>query len=110
MADPQPVTPARPVVVTLPDEIDMANAGQVGEQLDSARASGAATVVADMTATRFCDSSGMQMLVRAHRKAAANNAELRVVIPSANVLRALAIMRVDTVPRIFPSLEDALAP
>src|SRR5262249_10250777 len=88
----------------------MANAGPIGDQLDAALADGAAAVVADMTATRFCDSSGIQLLVRAHQQAAANHAELRVVIPSASVLRALAITRVDTVLLIYPSLDAALAP
>jgi anti-anti-sigma regulatory factor len=38
------------VVVTLPAEIDMANAGQVGQQLGSAIAPGVRVVIADMTA------------------------------------------------------------
>jgi anti-sigma B factor antagonist len=101
---------ARRAVVTLPDEIDLANADQVGRELDAALAPGVATVVADMTATRFCDTSGVRMLVLAHQRAAASGAELRVVIPSASVLRVLAITKVDTVLRIYPSLEDALSP
>jgi hypothetical protein len=48
--------------------------------------------------------------VLAHRRAAASNAELRVVIPAASILRVLALTKVDTVLRIYPSLEDALAP
>ena len=51
------------VVVALPAEIDMANADQVGQQLGSAFAPGVRTVIADMTATTFCDSSGIGMLV-----------------------------------------------
>jgi anti-sigma B factor antagonist len=97
-------------VITFPAEIDMANADQFGEQLTSALASGVITVVADMTATTFCDSSGIRRLVMAHKQAAANNAELRVVIPSARVLRDLAITKVDTVLLIYPSLDAALAP
>jgi anti-sigma B factor antagonist len=98
------------VVVTLPAEIDIANAGQIGEQLGSALAGGVSAVAADMTATTFCDSSGIRVLVLAHQQAAANNAELRVVIPSARVRRALAITNVDTVLLIYPSLDAALAP
>ena len=109
-ADPQPGLGAPRVVVTLPAEIDLDNADQVGRQLDAALAPGVATVVADMTATRFCDTSGVRMLVLAHQGAAAHHAELRVVIPSANVLRVLAITKVDTVLRIYPSLQDALTP
>ena len=109
-ADPQPELGARRVVVTLPAEIDLDNAGQIGRQLDAALAPGVATVVADMTATRFCDTSGIRMLVLAHKGAAARHAELRVVIPSADILRVLAIVKVDTVLRIYPSLKDALTP
>lgn len=71
---------------------------------------GVATVIADMTATTFCDTSCIRMLVLAHKGAAAHHAELRVVIPSANVLRVLAITKVDTALRIYPSLQDALTP
>jgi anti-sigma B factor antagonist len=108
--DAQPELGARRVVVTLPAEIDLDNVGQIGRQLDAALAPGVATVVADMTATRFCDTSGVRMLVLAHKGAAAHNAELWVVLPSADVLRVLAILKVDRVLRIYPSLEDALAP
>jgi anti-sigma B factor antagonist len=106
----QPGPGARRAVVTLPEEIDLVNADQIGQELDAALASGVATVVADMTATRFCDTSGVRMLVLAHQRAAASGAELRVVIPSASILRVLALTKVDTVLRIYPSLEDALAP
>lgn len=110
MASPQLVIPAgaRPVVVPLPDQIDMANAGQIGAQLDAALAPGVTTVVADMTATTFCDCSGIGMLIRAHKKASANNAQLRVVIPAARILRTLTITKADDVLLIYPTLHDAL--
>jgi len=101
---------AQPVVVTLPAEIDIANAGRVGEQLSSAIASGAGIVIADMTGTRFCDSSGISMLVRAHRQAAANRAELRLVALATTVLRALKLVRMDFLLPIYPSLDAALSP
>ena len=100
----------QPVVVTLPAEIDIANAGQVGEQLSSAIAQGAGIVIADMTGTRFCDSSGISMLVQAHRQAAANQAELRLVVLATAVLRALKLVRMDFLLPIYPSLDAALAP
>lgn len=80
MADTEPLTPARaqPVVVTLPREIDMTNACQVSQRLCAALAAGAPIVVADMTATRFCDSMGLRALVLAHEQASASSAELRV--------------------------------
>ena len=111
MADVEPVPPAHaaPVIVTLPAEIDMANECGVFQQLDRALASGALVVVADMTGTRFCDSMGMRALVLAHKQAA-RHAELRLVITSAAVLRVMAITKLDTVLRIYPSLDAAQAP
>jgi anti-sigma B factor antagonist len=112
MADSEPVTPAHatPVIVTLPAEIDMANDRGVSQQLGCALASAAAVVVADMTATRFCDSTGLRALVMAHKQAAAHHTELRLVITSADVLRVMAITQLDTVLRIYPSLDAAQAP
>ena len=106
MADPQQL-PA--VVIALPAEIDMANADRTGQQLRAALAPGVATVIADMTATRFCDSSGMSMLVRAHGRAAANGTELRLVVASTVVLRTLTLTGLDQVLPIYPSLSQALA-
>jgi anti-anti-sigma factor len=100
----------RPVVVTLPAEIDITNADRIGEELSSAIARGARIVVADMTGTRFCNSSGISMLVLANRQAAANHAELRLVVLSAAVLRALKLVRMDCLLPIYPSLAAALTP
>src|SRR5262249_20948478 len=101
---------ARPVVVTMPAEIDITNADRIGAALSAAIASGAGIVVADMTGTTFCNSSGISMLVLAHRQAAANGAELRPVVPSAAVLRALKLVRIDCLLPIYPSLDAALTP
>ena len=103
-------TQARPVVVTLPAEIDITNADAIGAALSFAIARSAGIVIADMTGTRFCNSSGISMLVQAHRQAAANGAELRLVVPSAAVLRALKLVRMDCLLPIYPSLDAALAP
>lgn len=101
---------ARPVVVTMPAEMDITNADRIGEELSAAIACGAGIVVADMTGTRFCNSSGISMLVLAHRQAAANHAELRLVVLSAAVLRALKLVRMDCLLPIYPSLAAALTP
>jgi anti-sigma B factor antagonist len=106
VADPQHL-PA--VVIALPAEIDMANAGRVGQQLGSACTPGVKTVIADMTATTFCDSSGISMLVRARKQAAANKTQLRLVVPSTTVLRALTLVGMADLLPIYPSLSQALA-
>ena len=106
MADPQHLPP---VIIALPAEIDMANADRAGQQLGSAFTPGVRTVIADMTATTFCDSSGIGMLVRAHKQAAANRAELRLVVLSTAVLRTLTLVQMDHLLLIYPTLSQALA-
>ena len=110
MSDTGHLAQARPVVVTLPAEIDITNAEAIGEALSFAIVRSAGIVIADMTGTRFCNSSGISMLVQAHRQAAANHAELRLVVLSAAVLHALTLVRMDFLLPIYTSLDAALAP
>jgi len=111
MADSAPVTPAQPgpAVVVLPAEIDVANVRQLRQELSSALATGVAVVVADMTATTFCDSMGIRTLFMAHQQARAGSAELRLAIASASVLRVMAVTGADRVLQIYPCLDAALA-
>ena len=109
MAEPAADATAGTAVVTLPAEIDMANADSVNADLQAAFGPGVTTVVADMTATTFCDSRGIGALVRAYKQAATTGAQLRVVVPSARVLRVLAVLGLDGRLAIYPSLPDALA-
>ena len=97
-----------PAVVALPAKVDTAASRSLCGQLGSALAS-ASTVIADMSATRFCDSSGVHILLLAQEQAAATGVELRLVVSSAAVLRALAAMGADWLLPVYPSLEDALA-
>ena len=104
-----PPHPPQPVVIALPAEIDMATAGRAGQQLGPAFAPSVTKVIADMTATTFCDSSGISMLVRAHKQAAANSTQLRLVMPSTAVRHTLALVQADCLLPIYPSLHQALA-
>jgi anti-sigma B factor antagonist len=99
----------RPVIVSLPAEIDIANAEDVGEQLRAAFAPGVTVVIADLGSTVFCNVSGARQVLLAHKRALASNRELRVVISSARVLRVLAIMGLDCELEIYPDLAAALA-
>ncbi len=112
MTDARPRTPAhgQPVIVTLPAELEIASAGPAGEQLAAALTPGTRVVIADMTATTFCDSMGIGTLVRAHKQATANGTQLRLLLPSPNVLRVLTIQGIETMLPVYDSLEQALAP
>ena len=109
ISDTAPVTPAQPVTVNLPHEIDLTNADGVGEQLAAACAPGAAIVIADMTATTFCDSTGIRMLVRACQQATDHGTELRLLVTRPGVWRAMQVMGADLVLPVYQSLHEALA-
>lgn len=96
-------------VMALPAEVDVSNAGQVLEDLLAVFAQGASLVVADMSATTFCDSAGVTALVRAMRKAKASAAGLRVAASAPVVTRVLAITGVDRLIEIYPSVAAAMA-
>ena len=110
MADVQRVTCTQDLLamVTLPAEIDVAGSRRLCGELGSALAS-AAVVIVDMTATTYCHSSGVHILLAAQEQAAATGVELRLVVPSAGVLRTLAWAGADWLLPIYTSLEEALA-
>jgi len=109
MADTATATMGLLTVVSFPAEIDMATAGAIGGQLAAALAPGVPAVIADMTATTFCDSAGITILIRAKKQATAHGAELRLLLSCPNVVRVLQIQGVNAVLPIYHNLEEALA-
>jgi anti-anti-sigma factor len=110
MSSPAPVTLTRaePVVVRLPAEIDMSSADAAAAQLSDACAPGL-TVIADLSATTFCDLSGVRALLAAHKEAAGGGAQLRAAVPPGGaVRRLLALLAADTILKVFPSVAAAL--
>jgi anti-sigma B factor antagonist len=96
-------------VVTAPEEIDISNAEALAVALLEAAADGHATFVVDLTRTRFCDTAGLNVLVRGHKRALAEGGELRLVIPRVPVLRAFAVAGVDRAIPHFATVDEALA-
>jgi|SRR5215469_1373969 len=104
-----PERAVRPAVVTLPTEIDITNAGDVAEELRAAIASGGSTVVADLTATVFCDSSGLRVVLLAHDWATADGVELRLAVSPGPALVILKMLSLDELVPVYPTLDEALA-
>jgi anti-sigma B factor antagonist len=97
-----------PEIVCLPAEIDLVSSAAVGRQLLGAFRAGVAVVIADMSATEFCDSSGIRQLIIANNHAACTGAELRVVISSLAVRRALQVFGADQMLHLYPDMTSAL--
>ena len=98
-----------PVVVVLPAEIDVTNSEHVVHQLVASLAPGVDIVIADMTATSFCDSSGVHAIIFAHEAAVARGIEMRLAVsPDGSVRRVLQLIGVGRVLPVYPSLAEAI--
>ena len=96
-------------IVTLPEDIDLSNAGQIREQLLTVINRGAAVLIADMTATISCDYAGAEAVIRAHQRAVISGTDLRLVVTAQIVRRVLSYNGLDRLVSIYPSLEAAQA-
>src|SRR5208282_1796458 len=99
----------RQALVALPEHIDVSNAGQIREELLSVINRGAEALIADMTATLSCDNAGADAVARAYQRAVTSRTELRLVVTSGVVLRALGMTGVGRLVPVYPSVEAALA-
>jgi anti-sigma B factor antagonist len=98
-----------PVVVVLPAEIDVTNSGQVHDQLIAAFAPDVDLVIADLTSTNFCDSSGVHAIMRAYERAAARDIRLWLAVQQdGSVRRVLQLTGVGRLVPVYPSLQEAM--
>jgi anti-anti-sigma factor len=95
-------------VISAPEEIDISNASDLRSALIAATHQHPVAVV-DLSLTQFCDSSGLNVLVRALRRAQEAGGELRLVACTQPVQRILSVTGVGSVFPLFPTLADALA-
>ena len=96
-------------VVTATPGIDVTTADQLRMVLLDAGRHGHATVVADMTRTRFSDPAGLAVLAGARRRALAQGGGLRLVLPAGGaVARVLSFTGLDCFIPGFATLDQAL--
>ena len=99
----------KPVVVVLPAEIDVTNSEHVLASLVASLAPGVDVVIADMTATSFCDSSGVHAVIFAHEAAVARGIKMRLAVsPDGSVRRVLQLIGVGRILSIHSSLSEAI--
>jgi anti-anti-sigma factor len=98
------------VVVPLAAEIDLTNGERAYDRLYGALASGVAVVIADFTASRFCDCAALRRLLTVQRQAVAQGSQLRLVIPSGSRVRRVAVLTgLDGQFDIYPTVRAAAA-
>ncbi|UXX98092.1 STAS domain-containing protein (plasmid) [Streptomyces sp. AD2-2] len=94
-------------VISVEGEIDHHN-GPVLQQALQASADRGPRVVLDMQRVQFMDSSGINLLLAAHHGLTQAGGWLRLVAPSAAVLRPIRLVGVDAVIACHPTLPHAL--
>jgi anti-anti-sigma factor len=109
VVDKEPVAwTGRRAVVAFPEHVDISNAAQIREQLLEVFDRGAAVVIADMSATVWCDYVGVDAVARACQRAAICRADLRLVATAPAVRRLLAAEGLDRLVPVYSSVEAAI--
>jgi anti-sigma B factor antagonist len=85
------VTAGDRVIVMLSGEIDIATAPGIERQLQEAESCGRQTIVLDLAAVDFIDSTGVHILIRAQHRADANGRRLVLTRIPAQAQRLFAI-------------------
>ena len=91
-------------------ELDIATTPRLQQALSHAESNGGGLIV-DLSVTEFADSSGMNEILRAHKRAQAAQRPFAVVCPSSNVdiRRIISLLGFDEVLPLHETLEPALA-
>jgi anti-sigma B factor antagonist len=96
-------------VVRLHGSIDASQAMQLRELLGDQISGPGARVLVDLTDVRLIDSSGIGILVTAHRRADASGARFAVAKANPAVAKVLQMTRTDQLLSVYDELEPARA-
>jgi anti-anti-sigma factor len=98
------------VVARLSGEVDMTNAGYVGDELRQSVPNDAAALVVDLSGTSYIDSAAIGLLFELARRLTRRRQDLRLVVPKGSPLqRVLEITEIQTAAPIHQTVESALA-
>ncbi|MER6434377.1 STAS domain-containing protein [Streptomyces sp900105245] len=96
-------------VVSVSGEIDHTSAGPLVHALEPDAVGEQPRVIVDMRQVSFMDSTGINVLLTAHRNLAKAGGWLRLADLQASVMRILDIVGVDHILPCYPNLPEALA-
>jgi anti-sigma B factor antagonist len=96
-------------VVRAEGVIDLNTASRLERVLTDAVAAGQIRLVLDLSGVGLCDSTGLTVLIRAHRSAVAAGGWLRLAGAQPPVRRLLEITNLERVFALYPSVDDARA-
>lgn len=82
-------------VLALKGELDLASSHELDEALERVTGWGTELVILDLTELEFMDSTGLQVLINAQRRAEEGGPRLEVITGSRQIRRLLHITRTD---------------
>jgi STAS domain len=107
MADQDRCPPS--VIVTLPAQINTANAEQAARQISASFTPRTTVVIADLTSTTCRDGSAIRHLLKAHRKAAVQGRQVRFAIrPEGPLHRITDFAGTHPLLAVYPTLQRAI--
>lgn len=90
-------------VIAVAGEIDLYTAPKLQSELMSALSQSPARLIVDMSGVEFCDSTGINVLLAAHRQARERGGELQLAGPGSATRKVLQVTGLETV---FNVLDD----
>lgn len=81
-------------VIAVRGEIDVSSIDEVRRAVDAALAQRPEIVLLDLSEIAFCDSSGIELVVRSHRRAARQGGRLVVVRPNGPAWRPFEVCQI----------------
>lgn len=95
-------------VIAVSGELDLASAPALEEELERAAENGAQIVIVDLRALEFIDSTGLGLLIKAHRQAEAAGRTFAIVRGQSQVQRLLGVTGIDQRLTLVDSPEQLL--
>ena len=99
------------IVARLSGEVDMTNSQYVAHELAGSVPNDAASMIVDLSQTRYLDSAAIELLFDLARRLRRRRQALRLVLPGSSPLRrVLELTEIGAVAPVHESLDEALEP
>lgn len=93
-------------VLSVGGEVDVATAGQLRDQVTGMIASGTQRIIADLDGVDFMDSTGLGVLVGAHKSLVEVGGAMRVVCSQPTILKVFDITGLNAVIPLVDKIDD----
>jgi anti-anti-sigma factor len=100
----------RAAVISVSGELDLASAPELEQELQRAAADSAELVILDLRELQFIDSTGLGLLIKAHRQAESMGRKFAIVRGQSQVQRLLGLTGIDERLTLVDSPEELLGP